>query len=389
MLDRLVLQRITASKQSCLLLGPRQVGKSTIARSLKPDLFINLADEEAFLRHSKDAGLLKRELQAIDGAKLIVIDEIQRVPSLLNTVQLFIDDPDIKHRFILTGSSARKLRRGSVNLLPGRVIQEYLDPLSVLELGEQFNLERALQLGMLPGIYLEPDAAVPLLGTYAETYLREEIQVEALTRDIGSYARFLDVMAVVSGSWLNYSKISSDTEIPKETIRRYVSILEDTLIAVKIPPFRPREKITRRVNQRDKIFLFDIGVRNALLGLHTVVPSPHQIGSVFEHWLILQIVYLNRALRKNWLLTSYRSAGGAEVDIVIETASQILGIEIKYGTNVSPSQTRGLLSLEELIGEYKPYKKWIAYRGESSQRFDNNVIAHPYIALLSELSQLD
>jgi len=385
MRDRWVARRIAASHASVLLLGPRQVGKSTLCRALAPALYVDLADEHEFLSFAKDPARLRREVSALASPALVVIDEIQRVPSLLNTVQSLVDRAPRGLRFILTGSSARKLRRGGANLLPGRVILERLDPLSALEVGADIDLERALRLGMLPGIYWGDAEAAEILGTYAEVYLREEVLAEGVARDLGSYARFLDVMAIASGQWLNYSKLSSDTEIPKETIRRFVQLLDDTLLAFRIPAFVPRVTTSRRVLQRERVFLFDVGVRNALLGLHRRPLSPDQVGTVFEQWVILQLMYLDHALRKGWRFSSYRSEGGAEVDLVIETNRALIGIEVKAGRNVSPSDTSGLQSLEDLVGRKHRLEKWIVYRGERKQRFDNGVVAWPVLEALAAL----
>lgn len=331
MRDRLIASRLAKGRASVLLLGPRQVGKSTLCRSLAPALYVDLADEREFLSFAKDPGLLRRQVEALPTPALVVIDEVQRVPALLNTVQSMLDRARGRLRFVLTGSSARRLWCGGANLLPGRIVLEHVHPLSALELGEEADADHALRLGMLPGIYWGDDEAAEILGSYAEVYLREEIQAEGSARDIGSYARFLDVMAVVSGQWLNYSKPGSDTEIPKETIRRFIQVLEDTLVAVRIPAFVPRVRTSRRVAHRERVLLFDVGVRNALLGIHRRGPSADQLGSVFEQWTILQLVYLNDARRKGWRFSSYRSEGGAEVDLVIETAS---------GDNVSTTAPR-------------------------------------------------
>jgi len=387
MRDRLLLDRIRRSARHVLLLGPRQVGKSTLCRCLSPLRIIDLADEQIYLSHAKDAGLLKRELAAEKSPGLIVIDEIQRLPSLLNTVQSLIDDPGNSFRFVLTGSSARKLKRGGANLLPGRIILEHMDPFTYAEVRDAFDLARALRLGMLPGIYLGGEESIATLSTYVEVYLREEIRAEALVRNLGDYARFLDVAAILSGQWLNYSKLSSDTEIPKETIRRYVGLLEDTLLMFRLPAFSPRGKISRRLSQRDKFLIFDVGVRNALLGTHRRPVSPDQKGVAFEQWLILQIIYLNRLLRKDWRLSSYRTEGGAEVDLVIERDDDILGIEIKSGRNVSRADTRGLISLAETVGRYKPVRKWVLYGGDRRQLLDNGVRVLPYLEALDELER--
>jgi len=384
--DRLISARLRKGAASVLLLGPRQVGKSTICRALEPALYIDLADEREFLDHAKDPALLRRLVEVLDARSLVVVDEIQRVPALLNTIQSIVDRS--KHRFVLTGSSARKLRRGGANLLPGRIVLERLDPLSILELPTPVDLDRALRLGMLPGIYWGDDEATDVLGTYADVYLREEIQAEGAARDIGSYARFLDVVALASGRWLNYSKLSSDTEIPKETIRRYVQVLEDTLVAVRIPAFAPRVHTTRRVLQRERVLLFDVGVRNALVGIHRRPLTADQIGPVFEQWVMLQIISLNHALRKGWTLSSYRSEGGAEVDLVVDTADGPVGIEIKAGRSVSKTDLRGLASLADLVRRPKTLRRWIVHRGERRQRFPDGTEAWPVFEAIRALAEM-
>jgi predicted AAA+ superfamily ATPase len=383
--DRWIFPRIARSRASTLLLGPRQVGKSTLCRGLQADLYVDLADQAEFLSFSKDPSRLRREVEALALPALVVVDEVQRVPTLLNTVQALIDQSRHKLRFVLTGSSARKLRRGGANLLPGRIVLERMDPLCAGELAKPVLLERALQFGMLPGIYLGGAEAGAILETYAEVYLREEIAAEALTKNLGSYARFLDVIAAASGQWLNYSKLSSDTEIPKETVRRFVDLLEDTLMAVRIPPFRPAASVTRRVLQRERVLLFDVGVRNALLGLHRQPIGGDQLGSVFEQWVVLQVAYLNRAQRCGWRLSSYRSEAGAEVDLIVDRGEDCIAMEIKASRNVSIVDTRGLQSFESIAPNKKRLRKWIVFRGERRQRFDNGVEAWPVLEALEAL----
>jgi len=176
--------------------------------------------------------------------------------------------------------------------------------------------------------------------------------------------------------------LSSDTEIPKETFRRFVTILEDTLLAVRLPAFTPRLKTTRRVGQRDRLLLFDVGVRNALLGLHRRPPTADGRGALFEQWFILQIHYLGQLSRQGWRLSAYRTEGGAEVDLVVETDDEIVGIEIKSGRQVVRQDTRGLESLGEMIGIAKPYRRLVAYAGETRQRFPNGTEAWPWREVL-------
>ena len=389
MRDRIIKQRIKDTRKSILLLGPRQVGKSTLCQSLNPNKTINLAEEDSFISYAKDPSKLKREVLTLPPRSLIFIDEVQRIPSLLNSIQAIIDTKELSHRFLLSGSSARKLKMRGANLLPGRVILEHLDPLLYWELKDIFDLDRALQVGMLPEVFLDRSEGIDILSTYVDTYLREEIRAEALVKDIGSYARFLDVAAIVSGQWLNYSKLSSESEIPKETIRRYFSILEDTLLVFRLPSFQPKRRISRRVAQKDKFVFFDVGVRNSLLGHHRKPPSVDQIGPIFEQWFTLQVFYLNRAFKKAWTLSSYRTEGGAEVDLVVEREEDILGIEIKSSRNVGGTDWRGLRSLEEVVGKYKPFKKVIAFRGNEKQVFEKNEWAIPFAKVFDLLMDED
>lgn len=363
-----------------LLLGARQVGKSTLARGLGPQIVIDLADEQSFLDHAKDPGLLGRELRVLAKPSLVVVDEVQRIPSMLNTVQAVMDEGR-RHRFILTGSSARKLKRGGANLLPGRVLLEHLDPLAFDEIGDDFDLERALTVGTLPGIYLDSEGGADVLESYANVYLREEIQAEAVVRDVGSYARFLDAAAASSGEWINYSKFASDTEIAKETLRRYFQILEDTLLVFRIPPFEVRRS-TRRVSQRDRFLFFDVGVRNALLGLHRRAPPQTERARLFEHWLILQCIYFARARHVPWRFGAYRTDAGAEVDLVIDTGRRLVAVECKAGRNVRSSQLGGLRSFASIA--HKPTRSIVAFQGDRAQRVDG-VEVLPYRALLRDV----
>lgn len=380
MIPRILKKRLTQSHKSTLLLGPRQVGKSTLCRELKPDLSINFADQEQFKNHLKDPALLKRMVRDPD-VSLILIDEVQRLPEILNTVQFLIDTHPQK-RFILTGSSARKLKRGNANLIPGRIIIMHLSPLLFWELEDNFDLHRALTLGCLPDIYLH-DTTGEVLQTYANTYLREEIQAEALTKNLASYSRFLDLASLKSGEQINYSKLSSLSEISKESIRRYFQILEDTLIVHRIPSYTD-VTCPRRVQQKDKFVFFDLGVRNSILNLTNNRFLDDELGHLFEQWLIIQVIGLNSAENKNWAISQFRTDQGDEVDLIIETAEKIIAIEIKYGTSIRPQAVRGLNLFASGI-THKPIDKLIAYRGQEKQFFECGTIALNYQTLLKDL----
>jgi len=381
MQDRTTQSRIRTTKKSVLLLGARQVGKSTLMRSLAPDRIINLADEELHLAYAKDPGRIGRELRALKRPSVVLVDEVQRVPALLNTVQALIDE-NCGHKFLLTGSSARKLKRGGANLLPGRILFEHLDPLTYWELGDAFDLDRALTLGTLPGIFLDEESGADVLDSYATVYLREEIQAEALTRDLGSYARFLDFAAAASGQWVNYSKLASDTEIPKETIRRFLQILEDTLLVFRIPPYEARSTI-RRVSQRDRFVFFDMGVRNALLGLHRRAQSSTELGGLFEQWLILQALFYSRAHKLAWRVSAYRTDGGAEVDFVIEAGRKTVAVECKLGKTVSAGQLSGLKAFLDIAPEGS--RGMVVFQGSERQQLTDTIDAIPYREFLDNV----
>lgn len=380
MISRIIKKRLAEHAKSILLLGPRQVGKSTLCMELSPDISINLADQEQLHRHLKDEGLIKR-IVGSNESQLILVDEIQRIPNMLNTIQYIIDS-DKRKRFILTGSSARKLKRGNANLLPGRVLVMNLSPLMYWELKKDHNLEFLLTKGALPEVYLK-DYGKELLDSYVNTYLREEIQAEALTKDLGAYGRFLDLAALKSGEQVNYSKIASDSEINKETIRRYFSILEDTLLIRRIPSFTDIYG-KRRAQQKDKFIFFDLGVRNAILGMTYNRFTPDSLGLLFEQWVVLQLIYFNEAFRKNWKVSTFRTDQGDEVDVIIETQDKLLAIEIKYGMSLKHRMCKGLNTFASLV-KGRNIEKYILYRGAEKQFFECGTIGINYAEFFDSL----
>jgi len=380
-IGRILKQRLEKHPKSFLLLGPRQVGKSTLCADMKPDFSLNLADEETFLQHVTDPGLIKRILNGFSAPSMtILVDEVQRIPSMLNTVQALIDS-NRGFRFLLTGSSARKLRRGKANLLPGRVLIEHLPPLVYWEIADRFDLERVLRLGCLPEIYTQ-DYGEEVLRSYVAGYLREEIQAEALTRDLGGYSRFLNIAAELSGQYMNYSKVASDAEIKKETVRRYMEILQDTLLVELVPSFTAVDK-NRRARQKDRFVFFDVGVRNALLGRQRGPFSREERGQLFEQWLMSQVIYYDRLYAKQWRISSYRDAAGLEIDLIIETGDRLLAIEIKSATKVHERMFTGLKRFAGLVD--RPVELILVYQGEYPQLFEGRGRALPYQHFLTEL----
>lgn len=345
MYQRLLGPVLRSNQRSALILGPRQVGKSTLLSSLRPDIAVNLASPRAFREYVSHPERLERELRAAPpGAKTVFIDEAQRVPALLDVAQVFLDEHPGRFRFLLSGSSARKLRRGRANLLPGRVHAHRMHPLLACELGADFDLERALAHGTLPGIYAEPDPRLRSadLRSYADTYLREEIQAEILVRNLGGFSRLLDLVAASSGRILNLHALCKDAGLAYETARRYVEVLEDTLVAFRVPAWSGSDRT--RLVRHGKLFLFDIGVRNALLRRPLDRPLPDERGLLLEYFVACE---LQRRLGTHWpeaALFHYRTRGGAEVDFVVEVGRELWGIEVKAGTNVTRAMLRGLAS---------------------------------------------
>jgi len=355
-INRSLTAKLAAARRSYLLLGPRQTGKSTLIRSLVPDLEINLADEETYIAFLRHPGLLK---QRIRKAKTVFIDEIQRIPSLLNTVQYLLDQ-EHPPQFLLTGSSARKLKRGQANLLPGRIFTYELGPLSCSELGEHFELRRALRKGLLPGIYVENDTETwtKLLRSYAATYLKEEIQAEALTRNLEGFSRFFDVACSRSGDFVDFTKFSSLASIERMSARRYFDVLVDTLVIRAVESFTKSHRT--RLVQHPRFYFYDVGVLNGALGNFEI--SSDRIGNLFEHLVLQMIMSEFQGLDKDIRLSTYRTEAGAEVDLILEQKNGVFAIEIKAAKKISTGDLRGLKSFAEFYG--KAHTPLVIYMGE-------------------------
>lgn len=336
----MITKHIIESPKSILLLGPRQTGKSTLLAALSANLTINLAKENEFLRYSSDIDLFLNQMDNPD-INIVFIDEIQRISELLNSIQAIIDERNIelhsnqsppnKHsiKFLLSGSSARKLRRGNANLLPGRIFSYQLSGICAKEVDYKLDLAKALKHGFLPEIFFEQDHSIceKLLTSYAATYLKEEIQAEALTRNINGFARFLMTLAATSGHILDFSKLSTKAKISRTSSVRFVEILEDTLIAQRIPVFE--DASTADVIYHPKLYFFDLGVLNGLLNNFTVSLDRKSI--LFEHLVYAQI--RNSAIAHDLPIDIrfFRTRHGVEVDFIIKFKNNIWAIEVKSG----------------------------------------------------------
>lgn len=348
MYERRITRSLKKGRRSVLLLGPRQVGKSTLLHGLAPDLSLNLASPASFRAYAARPERLEQELRAAGAeVRTVLLDEVQRVPALLDVVQVLVDEMPGRFRFLLSGSSARKLRRGEANLLPGRIHVHHLHPLVAAELGTDFDVDRAMAHGLLPGIWSNEDRAEREadLRSYVDTYLREEIQAEALVRDVGAYARLLEHLAAASGRILNVNALCGDAGVAYETARRYVEVLEDTLIAYRVPAWRGSDRAALVAHPR--IFLFDVGVRNALLRRPLDRPLDDERGVLLEHVVAHE---LHSRVRGPWpeaRLHHFRTRHGAEVDFLLEIGREMWGVEVKASPDIRAGDLTGLESLSQ------------------------------------------
>ncbi len=369
MLTRRLGPVLANATKSVLLLGPRQTGKSTLIATLAPALTINLAHEPTYLEFARNPGELEERLAALSvrkGPQSIFIDEVQRLPSLLNTIQVLLDRPANQFRFLLTGSSARKLRRGNANLLPGRIHTYHLGPLAAVECGYALDTRQALATGTLPGILTDPDPASrrKTLRSYAATYLKEEVQAESLTRNLEGFARFLHVTGEWAGHHFDLSKLAAAAQVARQSVTRYVEILEDTLIVQRVDPFA--KSAVRRLVQHPKFFFFDVGVRNGLLGSFDV--SADRIGALFEHLVFSQLVAGMAAADRDARIASYRTEHGSEVDFIVERGNEVWALEVKASRNVGANDLRGLRAFAGFYG--KAHTPMVLYLGDIRRQVD-------------------
>jgi uncharacterized protein len=373
-------------RASFFLFGPRQTGKSTLIKNSfneRNSLYYNLLLEKEFLRLSADPSLFREEVENLDPKiKHVILDEVQRVPKLLNEVHSLIENSKIERFFILSGSSARKLKKGQANLLGGRAWTRYLYPFSYKELGTDFALKKVLRFGSLPGIYLEEnEIAEEKLESYVETYLTEEIKAEALVRNIGSFNRFIKLAASESGNLLNFSNISREAGTSNQSIKEYFQILEDTLIGFFLNPYS--KSIRSRLVKHSKFYLFDTGVKNALLKRHREYPEEktYEYGVLFEHFIINEIIRLNKYLKKDFEFSFFRTSNGAEVDLIMESPDgKILAIEIKSSENPSSGDLRGLFSFKE----HETKARLICVSRASKKRLSKSIEIYPWREFLDE-----
>jgi len=323
-------------KKSYFLFGPRQTGKTFLIRHTMEDVRIyDLLDSAVYLSLSQNPGRLEQELAPRD--RVVVIDEIQRLPVLLNEVHRLIEQRGVL--FLLTGSSARKLRRGGVNLLGGRARTQYLHPLTRRELGSRFDMARAVQRGLLPSIYFSDDPRADL-EAYVGSYLQQEIVAEGATRNVPAFSRFLKVAALCNGRIVNFTNVANDAQVARTTVYEYFEILKDTLVLHEVPAWR--KSIKRKPLASSKYFFFDVGVVATLQGREFREGTP-EYGEAFETVVFQELIaysdYISGDSLEHW-----RAKSGFEVDFILGDHT---AIEVKAGRNVSNQDLKSLRALAE------------------------------------------
>jgi predicted AAA+ superfamily ATPase len=325
---------IEANHESLFLWGARQTGKSTLLKTLFPNaLFFDLLLSDIFVRYKKNPSQF-RELIIAKESKLVIVDEVQKIPELLDEIHWLIENQKVK--FILSGSSPRRIIRSGANLLGGRALRFELYPLIQSEI-PNFDLIRAMNNGLLPRHYLSNNAK-QLIEAYIGSYLRDEIVAEAKIRNFNAFSNFLEAAAFSNGEIISYTNIATDCGVSSPTIKEYFQILEDTLIGRMIPSFQKKPK--RRIIHAPKFYFFDLGIANFLLKRTKIEKGSKEFGSSFEHFIYLETYAHSKYSRLNYTISYWRTTSQIEVDFVL--GNHEVAIEVKATDNVQEKHTKGL-----------------------------------------------
>lgn len=366
-----IRRRLVRPNTSFFLFGPRGTGKSTwLHDTLESAHFVDLLDEARYQAYLADPGQFAAELQAVAAGSWVVVDEVQRLPSLLNEVHRAIQARRL--RFALSGSSARKLRRGGTNLLGGRAVTRTMFPFVPEELGGAFRLEAALAHGTVPLVWTSEEPRETLTA-YVQAYLKEEIQAEALVRNLPGFARFLPVAALFHGQVLNISALARDAGVSRTTVEGYVEILEDTLLATRLPAFEGRLRVRER--KHPKLFFFDPGVVRAIKRQLGPV-GVEERGSLLEGFVFMLLrFYEERA--KLWDAISYwapAEAHSTEVDFVLSQGKNLVALEVKTAKKLRSQDLRGLRAISELD---RVKRRIVVFLGERKQATTDGIELWP------------
>ncbi|MDR1610678.1 MAG: AAA family ATPase [Candidatus Symbiothrix sp.] len=363
-----------AGNESIFFWGARQTGKSTLLKQLFPDaLKFDLLLSSDYKRLLENNGLIREMISANAAIRIVLIDEIQRLPDLLNEIHWLIVNKGVQ--FILSGSSPRKILRSGVNLLGGRALRYELYPLVSAEIPD-FDLLRAINNGLLPKHY-DAANAKKMLSAYIGSYLKDEIAVEARLRNIDIFSRFLQIAALTNGEIVNYTNIAAESSVSVPTIKGYFQILEDTLLGRYLPAFQKKPK--RRVVVSPKFYLFDIGIVNSLLKRERIEMGTELFGKAFEHFIYQEIFAHSRYSGLEYDISYWRTSSGFEVDFILGESE--VAIEIKSTSDVQSRHLKGLKAFEE---EYT-CKKMIVVSTDPYPRQVGNILILPYEVFLERL----
>ena len=348
-----------SSDRSCFLLGPRGTGKSWFVENYyKKALFFDLLDSEIYTRLAASPRRLGESVPS-GFNRPVIVDEIQKIPALLDEVHRLIEKRNLK--FILTGSSARKLKSKNVNLLAGRAAAEYMYPLTAEELGEDFSLKKSLAFGCLP-MACQTKNPKKFLSDYVHAYLKEEVQQEGLTRNLPSFARFLEAAAFSQAAPLNISNVARECAVHRKTAEAYFSILRDTLLSYELKPFMKRSK--RRLSRSPKFYFFDAGVFQALRPKGPLDSLSEMQGLALETLVLQEITAFNSYKRLGYELFYWRTRDGCfETDFVLYGERGLKAIEVKLSSRVRPQDLKGLFKFRE---DYPQSQAFLLYTGAKS-----------------------
>lgn len=349
-----------SSTKSYFLFGPRATGKSTwLKNEAHPDFSIDLLKSKDFIRFSANPDLLRQIIEGNSTFKVIVVDEIQRLPILLNEIHSLIFDYGNKLQFILTGSSARKLKKNNVNLLAGRALVRYFHTLSAQELGRDFDITKTLKYGLLPQIWnlKNRDDIVDYLYSYVETYLKEEVQQEAAVRSLPSYISFLEHFAIRNGQVMNIQSLASDVGLARTTINGYLDVLEQTLLGTRLSPIHLKAKV--KEVSLPKFYFFDTGVCRTLAKM-VEEDLREDKGTLLETYILHELKAYSDYFLKRWEFFYWGTPSQNEVDFIVCKANKRIGIEVKASTRWSKDFNYGL---KTLLAEKKILKAYGVYLG--------------------------
>lgn len=365
--------------KSILLLGPRGTGKTFWVKNNFPDaIYLDLLDADIYLNLQRNVKNLADYIPPTF-KNWIVLDEVQKLPALLNEVHRLIEHKN--HRFILTGSSARALRKKGTNLLAGRAIHYHMHPLTAIEMGESFDLKRALNYGQLPSISTEPDPLL-YLKTYVQAYLREEVMQEGLARNLAVFSRFLEVASFSQGQVLNMSSIAREVGLSSQAVNNYFDLLNDLLIGQRLLVFNKRAK--RKTVLHPKFYFFDTGVYNTLRPKMIMDSLEEKEGVLFESLFLQEMRAINDYLKFNYEFYYWRTQNGAEVDFIAYGPTQLLAFEIKRKSYIDIKDLKNLHLFKE---EYPKATAYIIYGGEQIL-YKNDITCLPITFALKHLTKI-